>query len=323
MDNLELFAYLDEPRGIQGLAFRFGRNDTDHARHYMHSGWLVEMAGLWGYHGATLCRERDALPVEAVNEYWLRSRIRFDGWNAMLSNLRSQTLSLSPARRVRAWHKLRSVIEEVLLAEPLTRVCVAVAAQLEERQVDCDSRAILHNVLTTHCEVRNRCLKIILEGVERGISEAEELNRLRHYLEHWTDMLLGYFANSSSGAQYAFSVTRMEEFAEDYSQRMLGTQSKVVWSLLQASCRAWLDKHCDHPPVSPRMNQRICEAAIGMIHPHLFDSLGCMRTRLIQSIEHGIDHADETVASLENGSWESMSHVLSTSSISKPLRFEA
>ncbi len=291
-------------------------------RNLMHSGWLVEMAGLWGYHGATLSCERQALPVEAVNEYWLRSRIRFDGWNAMLSNLRTQTLSLSIARRVRAWQRLRSVIEEILLAEPLTRVCVAVAAQLEEKQVDCDSRSILHNVLSTHCEVRNRCLTIILEGVERGISDAEELNRLRHYLEHWTDMLLGYFAHSSSGAQYSFSVSRMEDFAEDYSQRTLGNDSKVVWSLLQASCRAWLDEHCDHPPVSPRMNHRICEAAIGMIHPHLFDSLGCMRSRLIQSIEHGIDHADATVASLDDGSWESMSNVLNASSKQKPVRFQ-
>jgi len=300
-----------------------GETSLDHARKHMHSGWLVEMAGLWGYHGSTLVCERAALPVEAVNEYWLRSRLRFDGWAAMLSNHRAQTSSLSIARRVRGWQKLRSVIEEILLAEPLTRVCVAVAALLEERQVDCDSRAILHNVLTTHGEVRNRCLKIILEGVERGIAEADELNRLRHYLEHWTDLLLGYFANSTLGAQYSFSESRMERFAEDYSERMLGSQSKVVWSLLQSSCRAWLNEHCNRPPVSPRMNQRICEAAIGMIHPHLFDSLGCMRSRLIQSIEHGIDHADETVASIQNDTWESMSHVLPNSSNAKPIRFEA
>jgi hypothetical protein len=287
----------------------------------MHSGWLVEMAGLWGYHGSTFVAENVALPAEAVNEYWLRSRIRFDGWNAMLTTLREQCKSASIARRVRGWHRLRAVIEEILLAEPLTRVCVAVAAQLEERQIDDDSRAILHNVLTTHSEVRNRCLKIILEGIEKGIDEAEELNRLRHYLEHWTDMLLGYFANSSLGGQYSFSVSRMEQFAEDYSQRMLGTQSKMVWTLLQASCRAWLDKHCIHSPVSPNMNRRICEAAIGMIHPQLFDSLGCMRTRLIQSIEYGIEHADETVNSLENGSWESMSQVLAASVKSKPVRF--
>ena len=287
----------------------------------MHSGWLVEMASLWGYHGSTLVAEQVALPAEAVNEYWLRSRIRFDGWNAMLTNLKEQCYSESIARRVRAWHRLRCVIEEILLAEPLTRVCVAVAAQLEERQIDDDSRSILHNVLTTHCEVRNRCLKIILDGVATGVAEADELNRLRHYLEHWTDMLLGYFAHSTLGAQYSFSVSRMEEFSEDYSQRMLGPQAKMIWSILQASCRAWLDKHCVHSPVSPNMNQRICEAAIGMIHPHLFDSFGCMRTRLIQSIEYGIDHADETVASLENGAWESLSQVLTTQGSQKPARF--
>lgn len=287
----------------------------------MHSGWLVEMASLWGYHGASLVCGHEAMPVEAVNEYWLRNRIRFDGWNAMLTRLQAQTLSMSVGRRVQSWHKLRCLIEEILMAEPLARVVVAVATQLEERQVDCDARAILHNVYVSHCEVRNRCLKIILEGVDRGLDEAHELNRLRHYLEHWTDMLLGYFAHSNLGAEYAFSVTRMEDFAEDYGQRMLGPQSHFVWSLLLASCRSWLDKHCNLPPVSPRMNQRICEAAMGMIHAHSFDSLGYMRSKMVQSIEYGIQHADQTIASLESDAWESMSHVLSKKSKSQPARF--
>jgi hypothetical protein len=292
-----------------------------HLRSPMHSGWLVETASLWGYHGATLVCQRQSLPVEAVNEYWIRSRVRFDGWNSMLTRYRTQTLSLSSARRIRAWKKLRSLIEEILLSEPLARVCVAVAAQLEERQVDCDSRAILHNVFTTHCEVRNRCLKIILQGVDSGIAEAAELNRLRHYLEHWTDLLLGYFAYSSFGANYAFSSSRMEEFSDDFSQPKLGSQSQIVWSLQLASCRNWLDTHCIQSPISPRMNQRICEAAMGMIHSQAFDSLGCMRSRLIQTIEYGIQHAEETLASLESNGWESMSKVLSVGSNPKPIRF--
>lgn len=302
---------------------KFDLSYRDHKSYSMQSGWLVEMAGLWGYHGTSLIGERQPLPSEAVNEYWLRSRIRFDGWNAMLSQFRAQTLSMSVGRRVHAWDKISSVVEEVLLAEPLTRVCAAVAAQLEERQIDNDARAILHNVLSSHSEVRNRCLRIILDGVERGLAEGEELNRLRHYLEHWTDMLIGYFAHSPLGAEYAFSVKRMEEFAEDYSERMLGSHAKVVWSLLQSGCRTWLEKHCRREPVSARMNQRICEAAIGMIHPHLFDSLGCIRSRLIQSIEHGIDHAEETVESLRSDAWETMSQVLPKSSRTKPVRFEA
>jgi hypothetical protein len=291
-----------------------------HLRSPMHSGWLVETASLWGYHGSTLVCQREGLRCEAVNEYWIRNRVRLDGWNSLLTRYRVQTLSLSMARRIRAWEKLRSLIEEILLSEPLARVCVAVAAHLEERQVDGDSRAILHNVFTAHCEVRNRCLKIILAGVDRGIAEAAELNRLRHYLEHWTDLLLGYFANSSLSAVYAFSSSRMEEFSDDFSQPRLGSQSQMVWSLQLASCRNWLNKHCSHSPISPRMNQRICEAAMGMIQSQAFDSVGCMRSRLIQTIEYGIQHAEETLASLESNSWDSMSKVLSVGSIPKPMR---
>ena len=299
----------------------------------MHTGWLVEMASLWAFHASTLVHQREALTTDAVNEYWVRNRVRFDGWNSMIPRLRANTLSFSIAKRVRAWEKLRCLIEEVLLAEPLARVCAAYAAELEERQIDHDSHAILHNVYTAHCEVRNRCLKIILEGIEQGLSEAEELNRLRHYLEHWTDMLLGYFLQpseqegfrygaASHGAQYAFSTSRMEEFAADYGQSTLGQNASTVRSLQLAGCRQWLENHCHHTPVSPRMHKNICEASMGMIQPSAFDSLGCLRSRLIQSIESSIDHADETIEKLQNNEWESMSRVLIARSTAKHLRFE-
>ncbi|MEQ1830205.1 MAG: hypothetical protein ABL921_29880 [Pirellula sp.] len=287
----------------------------------MHSGWLVETASLWGYHGSTLVGLRQALPVEAVNEYWVRNRVRFDGWNSLLTRLGAQSISMSVARRLRAWDRLQGLIEEVLLAEPLARICVAVAAHLEERQIDGDARAILHNVYSSHCEVRNRCLKIIVDGLDKGLAAANSLNRTRHYLEHWTDMLLGYFANSAISAEYAFSNSRMEEFAADYGTCSIASQMQVVWSLQLASCRDWVAKHCKHPATSPRMNQRICEAAMGMIHHQSFDSLGCLRTRYIQSIENGINHADKTLASLESNEWESMSKVLARHQV-KPVRFD-
>jgi hypothetical protein len=276
----------------------------------MHSGWLVETASLWGYHGTMLVSQREPFPTEAVNEYWTRNRIRFDGWNALLTRYTAQSISLSHSRRVKAWDRLQSIIEEVLLAEPLARICVAVAAQLEERQIDEDSRSILHNVYMTHGEIRNRCLKIIVEGLERGQAEASSLNRIRHYLEHWTDMLLGYFASSPASSEYAFSNERRDDFADDHHGFGVVAKSQMIWSLQLASCRDWLSKNCKRPAVSPRLNERICEAAMGMIHHDVFDSFGCMRSRLIQSIEYGLDHADKTLTSLESDSWESMSKVL-------------
>jgi len=300
----------------------------------MHAGWLVEMASLWAFHASTLAYQREPLSTEAVNEYWIRNRVRFDGWNTMLSRLRSQTLSLSVAKRVRAWDKLCSLIEEVLLSEPLARVSAAFAAELEERQIDNDSHSILHNVYAAHSEVRNRCLKIILEGIERGLEEADELNRLRHYLEHWNDMLLGYFLefrrrSSSSqagrpslGAQYAFSISRVEDFAEDFGQSSLGRNATMVWTLQLAGCRQWLDENCRTSVLSPKMHQRIAEASIGMIKPSAFDSLGCLRSRLIHSIQYGIDHADETIAKLQTNEWESLSRVLIATAPTTHIRFE-
>ena len=70
------------------------------------------------------------------------------------------------------------------------------------------------------------------------------------------------------------------------------------------------------------MHQRIGEASIGMIKPSAFDSLGCLRSRLIQSIEYGIDHADETIAKLQTDQWESLSRVLIATAPTTHMRFE-
>lgn len=280
----------------------------------MHSSWLVEVASIWAFHASSRIEEDLPFPTEAVNEYWVRNRVRFNAWNSMISTSVKQLDSPSVAFRVRGWQKLKRVIEEVLLAEPMARVCVAVAARLEDRQIDNDTRSILHNVYMSHQEVRNRCLKAIMDGVDRGLIEADELNSLRHYLEHWTDMLLGYFASDDEAMAYSHSPERVADFASEYSERMLGEQAKVVWSLLIASCRTWLDKHLKHNPISPKMNQQICESALAMIHPDLFDSMGLIRSHLVKRIERGLDQAGETLRKLEDGSWEAMSSVIAAPS---------
>ncbi|XZE46198.1 hypothetical protein SH467x_001471 [Pirellulaceae bacterium SH467] len=276
----------------------------------MHSSWLVEIASVWAYHASARVEEDLPFPSEAVHTFWVQNRTRFSSWNALLTAQQRRMDSLSMGSRVQAWQRLKSIMEEILLAEPLSRVSVAIAARLESRRIDDDTRAILHNVYTTHQEVRHRCLKIISQGILSGNPEADELNSLRHYLEHWTDLLLGYFANHSEATQYSHNPTRVAEFSEEYSDRMLGEQSKLVWSLLIASCRAWLNKHVAHRPVSPRINQLISEAALGMIHPNLFDSMGLMRSHLVHRIEKGLDQAGETIQRLEDGSWEKMSSVV-------------
>jgi hypothetical protein len=276
----------------------------------MEPGWLVESASLWGYHGAMLADSRQAFHPEAVNAYWLCNRTRFDAWTARLTQLKARMRSDIATRRAGAWSKAETLIEEVLMSEPLCRVCVAVATRLEHRQIDSDSRAILHNVFRSHQETRQRCLQWILDGLERGNESAERLNRIRAYLENWTDMLLGFFSDTRAAEEYCFSTSRVAEFSEEYGYRSLGSASSTVWSLLLAGNRKWLNNHCSMRSVFPKLGKRVCQAALGMVHPLWFDSLGLLPSKTSQSIAHSLNFVDRTVDSLVDGSWQLGSHIL-------------
>jgi len=243
------------------------------------------------------------LRVEAVQEYWLRNRVRMNAWNGMLTELALRISSPSGTRRAFGWQKMGSLIEEILLAEPLSRICVAVAKRLEDREIDADSCAIMHNVFSAHQEVRQRCLRWTLEGIDQGEASAHRLNRIRSYLEHWTDMLIGFFGDARTADEYAFSPDRVAEFAEDYSYRSLGDAAPTVWSLLLAGNRKWVSTHCSTETVFPKLSRDVCQAALGMVHPAWFDSLGLLPSRTAQHINHGLNSLDKTLESLMDGSW--------------------
>jgi hypothetical protein len=279
----------------------------------MNPGWLVESASLWGFHGAMMAEAHEPLRTEAVQEYWLRNRVRFDAWSDRLTQLTPWLTFQVPSTRQSAWKEASTLIEEILMSEPLARVCTAVATELETRHVDCDSRAILHNVLSNHLELRKRSLACILEGIETGAEEAQRLNRLRSYLEHWTDLLLGFFAPDETCDSYAFCPERAGDFANEYGHRCLGAESETVWSLLLAGNRNWIRKHGATEMLYPALSQDVIGAALGMVHPVWFDSLGLLPSRAAQKISHSLNYVDRTVESLVDGSWEMLSTIQSKS----------
>lgn len=269
----------------------------------MNPGWLVESASLWGFHGAMIAEAQQPLRTEAVHEYWLRNRVRFDTWNHLMTQLDPWLASPLQSTRATAWKRGEVLIEEILMSEPLCRVCTAVATHLEERSVDGDSRAILHNVFGNHLDIRKRALRWILEGVDAGVNEAHRLNRVRSYLEHWTDMLLGFFAGKETCKSYAFDSERVADFADEYSHRALGDASETVWSLLLAGNRNWIRKHSSSEMLYPELSREVIGAALGMVHPVWFDALGLLPSRAAQKLTQGLHYVDRTVESLVDGSW--------------------
>lgn len=273
----------------------------------MNPGWLVESASLWGFHGAMLAQAQHPLKTEAVHEYWLRNRLRADAWSQCMTELEPWLSSPFHSHRASAWKRASVLVEEILMAEPLVRICAAVATQWEERFVDCDSRAILHNVFNNQLDLRKRSLQWILQGVDGGAEEAHRLNRLRSYLEHWNDLLLGFFATKSAYDSYAFCPERVTDFADEYSHLALGDASETVWSLLLAGNRNWIRKHGSGELLFPELNRNVISAALGMVHPTWFDSLGLLPSRAAQKVDQCLQYVDRTVESLVDGSWETYS----------------
>jgi hypothetical protein len=276
----------------------------------MHPGWLVESAGMWGYHGAMLAESQRPFEVEAVHAYWLRSRVRFDAWNAMLRDQVQRLNSPLQSHRADAWTQLETLIEEVLLAEPLTRISVAVSMRTERRETDSQCFAIMHNVFCCHRSIRHRCLKLTLDGMDIWGNSVERINRLRIYLEQWTDMLLGFFADPLTADDVAHSRDRVSEYAEDYSFRTLGNDASTVWSLFRTGNRRWLDQHATCRIPFPELSQEVANAALGMVHPLWFDSLGLLSSKLAHSISEHMQFIDRSIECLldEDGLATSMIH---------------
>lgn len=261
----------------------------------MNSGWLVETAGLWGYHSALLAESQSPFEKEAVHSYWLRSRLRFDAWSAMFRHHSQRLNSPLKSQRADAWTQLQTLIEEVLLSEPLTRISVAVAMRSENREVDSESFAIMHNVFCCHRSIRYQCLKLILDGMDVWGNSADRINRLRVYLEQWTDMLLGFFANPLTASDVAHSLDRASEFAEDYSFRSLGSDASTVWSLFRTGNRRWLDQHATCRIPFPNLSQEVANAAMGMVNPLWFHSLELMPSKLARNISEHLQYVDRSI----------------------------
>jgi hypothetical protein len=68
----------------------------------------------------------------------------------------------------------------------------------------------------------------------------------------------------------------------------------------------------------PKLSHDVIGAALGMVHPVWFDSLGLLPSRAAQKISHSLNYVDRTVESLVDGSWEMLSTIQSKSASRLP-----
>ena len=204
----------------------------------MHVRELIELAGLVSAHGPLLVEGQRPVANEHIERYWVASKTRLDRWARSLKGFadgvndaasalpeRPERHSAhkgpaSPAAAKLPWQHVRSVMEEILVSEVLTRVWTAVLCAHDRRHGADDAGPVARSVMLGHVEARHRALTLVVQA-EKGTGDscaqrlqgpsgnrrpssfpletAVKLNSLRRRAERWTDVLVGHLAAVETG----------------------------------------------------------------------------------------------------------------------------
>jgi hypothetical protein len=238
----------------------------------MHARELVELAAIVSAHGPVLIRSGEPIPAGSIEQYWTTSKVRLDRW---ARRLRSFVDHSNVARNdCGPWPEVRSVLEEILTSEMLTRVWTAVLCAHDRRRGADDAEPVARSVLIGHMEARHRVLTLLVRQSAIDTEDAIKLNRLRCRAERWTDLLVGHLAGLDNVAEFAFDPQRAKEFAEDLRQRT----GRQVWPLMVASLRTAFRPGLGSESPNADLNARIAASILACFPADLFDSTGLPRS---------------------------------------------
>jgi len=251
----------------------------------MHVRQLVQLAGWAAAHGQELIHSEAALPESAIQQYWLASKCRIQRWTEVLRRYsglandssgafaseettpndpkRSGVLRAKEKEKVGqcGWH-LAASVEEILLSELLSRVWAALLVGYDRRHGRQQAGPLAQSILQDHLEVRSRVLHLLLQPKQYWISQTSRLNQLRTQVERWIDLLLAALADLVPATAFAIDPSRVQDFAGDFSLRMLPAQRQQAWKLTLASLNKSFQRNLQPGSANPDLNKAIAQAVV-------------------------------------------------------------
>lgn len=242
----------------------------------MHAIDLVKLASTFVQLALPMAELRLAPRRSSAQDLWLTSRYRQENWLYCLARHRDAIMQPNTSRRIQLWREIIPVIQEVLLAEPLTRMIAYSASLWSNGRLDSDLAPLANSSLAAHIEARNRCLHLIVFGQGLAVDNAAKINRLRRNLECFTDQLLARLPPLDNPGLYAFEPHAMRR--RQVALRSLARQSNSEKLLSQVDCeQTWQvlqrDLECS-ASANSRLNSQISQHTLGLFPAGCFDSLG-------------------------------------------------
>lgn len=238
---------------------------------------LVEVAALVAGQAPVLLKVGVRVSESSLEQYWVSSKCRLDRWGRTLKQYTTR-MHEPAAPRSLLWNAAQPVLEEILASEALTRVWTAIGSGLDKQQASRDISPIVRSIHVGHLEARHRVLNLMLHGQGFGVEAAVVLNRLRHRIERWIDMLLGYVHVVADVREFAFEPDRMVDFAEDISHEQMLPGGPIAWQMVLASLRSTFRRSLTCESVNHDLNERIAAAVMSCFDADVFDSSGVMKS---------------------------------------------
>ncbi|MFT5523261.1 MAG: hypothetical protein ACI9G1_000542 [Pirellulaceae bacterium] len=251
----------------------------------MHSRELLELSGLIAIHCDVFIQDSPRLSENGLERYWAASKCRLQRWHTTLTNYHVPLVS-GDENTDSLWQLLLPTIEEIAAGEVLTRVWTAIAGAHDLRHGQSSAEPVARNVWVGHLEVRNRMLNLLLLSQQQHASCADRMNRLRSSAEKWTDILLAYFAHLTDVSHLAFDITRTYDFAKQLKKPHARGSSQLRQQAVFAALRSSFHESLSLSSPNADLNQRIASSIMATFRPLLFDSLGTIKSLLIERVQH-------------------------------------
>lgn len=238
----------------------------------MHSYELVELAAIISAHGPALVSGVDRLSENGLEQYWTTSKIRLDRWCRSMRSF--ATSAGDPRWRQGNWPRMRSIMEEIVTSEMLTRVWAAVLCAHDRRHKLCEAEPIARSVMLGHLEARHRVLMLLLNTPGLEVKSAAKLNEIHNLSQRWTDMLVGYLIQLGDLSEFAFDPARAKDFAQDLRDEGVHPGRRIVWPLILTSLRVSFRQDSSAETPNADLNLRIAASILACFPGNLFDSTG-------------------------------------------------
>ena len=269
----------------------------------MHSREMVELAALASAHGPLMVAHTERLPSDGIERYWTASKCRLDRWSRDLKEAAQGKPVLGHRRKGDA-SPLRSLVEEVLTGEVLTRVWAGVLTSFDRRHGQQEAEPIGRSVLLGHTEVRIRALSLLVGKSSLTANDAFALDRLRRRAERWTDLLVGHLSVSTDVSEFAMHPTRAQDFADELRQQPHATAAEA-WNVTLTALRSAFSTSLSRVAPNADLNAEIARSVVSCFDPSLFESTGMFRSLWLMRLASFAGDAqgmiDELFAADSNG----------------------